>query len=209
VLNATVSNISAISWRPVLVVEEAGVPSENHRPWTSNCSFHHLQQRVECTFYISLVFMYTTVADFLLHVHPSTVDTITLSTRITINFKWTPYKFDAIYSYETFCIYSSHIDQVHVQEWTHESLSPSNSYIVTVIDFFLRFFLPTVDMDKGFNLNLSTVPTLWSGHICMSFDSDSYGVGSRLALQITKRCTRLAAASDENYSCFSMVGGSH
>ena len=54
--------------------------------------------------HISLVSMYTTVADFLLHVHPSKVDTITLSTRITINFKWTPYKFDAIYSYETFCI---------------------------------------------------------------------------------------------------------
>jgi hypothetical protein len=32
-LNATCSNISAISWRPVLVVEEAG---ENHRPWASN-----------------------------------------------------------------------------------------------------------------------------------------------------------------------------
>jgi membrane-bound metal-dependent hydrolase YbcI (DUF457 family) len=37
VFNATFSNISAISWRPVLVVEEAGVPGENHRPWTSNC----------------------------------------------------------------------------------------------------------------------------------------------------------------------------
>jgi hypothetical protein len=33
VLNATFSNISAISWRPVLVVEEAG---ENYRPWASN-----------------------------------------------------------------------------------------------------------------------------------------------------------------------------
>jgi hypothetical protein len=31
--NATISNISAISWRPVVVVEEAG---ENHRPWGSN-----------------------------------------------------------------------------------------------------------------------------------------------------------------------------
>jgi hypothetical protein len=31
--NATFSNISAISWRPVLVVEEVG---ENHRPWVSN-----------------------------------------------------------------------------------------------------------------------------------------------------------------------------
>jgi hypothetical protein len=33
--HATFSNISAISWRPVLVVEEAGVPGENHRPWAS------------------------------------------------------------------------------------------------------------------------------------------------------------------------------
>jgi hypothetical protein len=32
-LNATFSNISAISWRPVLVVEEARVPGENHRPF--------------------------------------------------------------------------------------------------------------------------------------------------------------------------------
>jgi hypothetical protein len=33
VFNATFSNISAISWRPVLGMEEAG---ENHQPWTSN-----------------------------------------------------------------------------------------------------------------------------------------------------------------------------
>jgi hypothetical protein len=33
VFNATFNNISAISWRPILVVEEAG---ENHRPWASN-----------------------------------------------------------------------------------------------------------------------------------------------------------------------------
>jgi hypothetical protein len=33
VFNATFSNISAISWRPVLVVEDA---RENHRPWASN-----------------------------------------------------------------------------------------------------------------------------------------------------------------------------
>jgi hypothetical protein len=25
-----------LSWRPVLVVEEAGVPGENHRPWARN-----------------------------------------------------------------------------------------------------------------------------------------------------------------------------
>jgi hypothetical protein len=36
VFNATISNISAISWWSVLVVEEAGVPGENHRPWASN-----------------------------------------------------------------------------------------------------------------------------------------------------------------------------
>jgi len=34
--NTTFSNISTISWRTVLVVEEAGVPGENHRPWASN-----------------------------------------------------------------------------------------------------------------------------------------------------------------------------
>ena len=34
--NTTFSNISAISRRPVLVVEEAGVPRENNRPWASN-----------------------------------------------------------------------------------------------------------------------------------------------------------------------------
>ena len=34
--NATFNNISAISWRTILVVEEAGVPADNHRPWASN-----------------------------------------------------------------------------------------------------------------------------------------------------------------------------
>ena len=29
--------LSAISWQPVLVVEETGVPEENHRPWASSC----------------------------------------------------------------------------------------------------------------------------------------------------------------------------
>jgi hypothetical protein len=36
VFNATFNNISTISWRPVLVVEEVEVPGENHRPWASN-----------------------------------------------------------------------------------------------------------------------------------------------------------------------------
>ena len=29
---------SRTTWRPVLVVEEAGVPEENHRTWASNWS---------------------------------------------------------------------------------------------------------------------------------------------------------------------------
>jgi hypothetical protein len=36
IFNATFSNISAISWQSVLVVEEAGVSGESHRPWASN-----------------------------------------------------------------------------------------------------------------------------------------------------------------------------
>ena len=36
VLNATFSNISAISWRPVLMEEETRVPGKNHRPWAIN-----------------------------------------------------------------------------------------------------------------------------------------------------------------------------
>jgi len=37
VFNVTFSNIQVISWRSALVVEEAGVPGDNHRPWASNC----------------------------------------------------------------------------------------------------------------------------------------------------------------------------
>ena len=36
VFNATVNNIAVISSRSVLLVEEAGVPEENHRPATSH-----------------------------------------------------------------------------------------------------------------------------------------------------------------------------
>jgi hypothetical protein len=32
VFNATFNNISVISWRSVLLVEETGGPGENHRP---------------------------------------------------------------------------------------------------------------------------------------------------------------------------------
>jgi hypothetical protein len=34
VFNATFNNISVISWRSVLLVEEAGIPGEYHRPVT-------------------------------------------------------------------------------------------------------------------------------------------------------------------------------
>ena len=37
VFNATFNNISVISWRTVLLVEETGEPGENHRPVTSHC----------------------------------------------------------------------------------------------------------------------------------------------------------------------------
>ena len=36
VFNATFNNISVIFWRSVLLVEETGVPGENHRPVTSH-----------------------------------------------------------------------------------------------------------------------------------------------------------------------------
>jgi len=36
VFNATLNNFSVISWRLVLLVEETGVPSENHRPVASH-----------------------------------------------------------------------------------------------------------------------------------------------------------------------------
>jgi len=34
--NATFNNISVTSWHSVLLVEETGVPGENHRPVTSH-----------------------------------------------------------------------------------------------------------------------------------------------------------------------------
>jgi len=35
-LNTNFNNISVISWRSVLLVEETGVPRENHRPVASH-----------------------------------------------------------------------------------------------------------------------------------------------------------------------------
>jgi hypothetical protein len=53
VFNATFSNISAISWRPVLVVEEAGVPWENLDHGQATGKLYHLRLRVECTLFSS------------------------------------------------------------------------------------------------------------------------------------------------------------
>ena len=36
VFNATFNNISVISWQSVLLMEETGVPGENHRPVASH-----------------------------------------------------------------------------------------------------------------------------------------------------------------------------
>jgi hypothetical protein len=36
VFNATFNNISAILWQSILLVEETGVPGENHRPGPSH-----------------------------------------------------------------------------------------------------------------------------------------------------------------------------
>jgi hypothetical protein len=44
-LNATFNNISVISWRSVLLVEETGVPVENHRPVTDKL-YHMMLYRV-------------------------------------------------------------------------------------------------------------------------------------------------------------------
>jgi hypothetical protein len=42
VFNATFNNISDTSWWSVLLVEETGVPGENHRPVASHCqTFSH------------------------------------------------------------------------------------------------------------------------------------------------------------------------
>jgi len=54
VFNATFSNISAISWRPVLVVEEAGVPWENPDNGQATGKLYHLRLRVECTLFCNL-----------------------------------------------------------------------------------------------------------------------------------------------------------
>ena len=62
VFNATFSNISAISWRPVLVVEEAG---ENQRRWASNMRYwwwahwEELNIIVKKIIYIKKIYVFT------------------------------------------------------------------------------------------------------------------------------------------------------
>jgi hypothetical protein len=49
VFNATCNNISAISWWPALVVEEAGVPIDQGQV---TGKLYHLLLRVECTLFV-------------------------------------------------------------------------------------------------------------------------------------------------------------
>jgi hypothetical protein len=48
VINATFNDIPVISWRSVLLVEETGVPGENHRPAASQTSSHNTVSSTPC-----------------------------------------------------------------------------------------------------------------------------------------------------------------
>ena len=52
--NATFSNISAISWRPVFAVEEAGVPERTTDHGQATGKPYHLRLQVECTIFCNL-----------------------------------------------------------------------------------------------------------------------------------------------------------
>jgi len=52
VLSATFSNISAISWRPILVVEEYSERTTDYKQATGN--LYHFRLRVEYTFFCNL-----------------------------------------------------------------------------------------------------------------------------------------------------------
>jgi hypothetical protein len=49
---ATFSNISAISWRPVVVVEEAEYPERTTDHGQATGKLYHLRLRVECTLFV-------------------------------------------------------------------------------------------------------------------------------------------------------------
>ena len=55
VFNAAFNNISAISWRSVLLVEETGVPGENHQPVVreSTIQFKAKYNMTRCSYVIS------------------------------------------------------------------------------------------------------------------------------------------------------------
>jgi hypothetical protein len=52
VFNTTFSNISAKSWPPVLVVEEAEYPERNTDHGQATDKLYHLRLRVECTLFV-------------------------------------------------------------------------------------------------------------------------------------------------------------
>jgi hypothetical protein len=56
VFNATFNNISAISWRSVLLVEETGVPGKTHRPVASHWqTLSHNVSLIDTMFNINLM----------------------------------------------------------------------------------------------------------------------------------------------------------
>ena len=52
VFYVTFSNISAISWRQVLEVEEAAVPERTTDHGQATGKLYHLRLRIECTFFV-------------------------------------------------------------------------------------------------------------------------------------------------------------
>ena len=62
VLNATFNNISAITWWLVLLVEETGVPRENHRPATSH---KEQQSTIICFFNVTDKLDYIAIIEIL------------------------------------------------------------------------------------------------------------------------------------------------
>jgi hypothetical protein len=54
VFNTTFSNISAISWRPVLVVEKPEYPERTTNHGQATGKHYHLRLRVECTLFCNL-----------------------------------------------------------------------------------------------------------------------------------------------------------
>ena len=60
VFHATFNNISVISWRSVLFVEQTGVPGENHRPITDKLYLImlHLLTNVFSIYFYFIAFCY-------------------------------------------------------------------------------------------------------------------------------------------------------